>query len=115
LRLANREPQPEAARFLRGERARFTLETEIRHRRRAVMPDEKKVAPKQPDPADHPDPDGTKGSLEDDADSKALRLQVPFRGFKGNQQAFEIASPGPNVDSLPGESGEHGQHSGEDT
>ncbi len=70
--------------------------------------EEKKVPPQ------HPDPDDTKGSLEDDADNKALRLQVPFRGFKGTS-AFEIASPGPDVDSLPGESGEHGQHSGEDT
>jgi hypothetical protein len=62
----------------------------------------------------HPDPDDTKGSLEDDADSKVLRLQVPFRGFKGTS-AFELASPCCHVDSLPGESGEHGQHSGEDT
>lgn len=60
-----------------------------------------------------PDPDDTKGSLEDEADIRALRGQVPFRGFR-NSSAFEIASPGPDVDSLPGESGEHGSHSGED-
>jgi hypothetical protein len=59
-----------------------------------------------------PDPDDTKGSLEDEADEKMLRLQVPFRGRGAN--AFEAAAPGPDVDSLPGESGDHGEHSGED-
>jgi len=43
-----------------------------------------------------------------------LRLQVPFRGFPKGQTPFEIASPGCDVDSLPGESGGHGHHSGEE-
>ncbi len=60
------------------------------------------------------DPDATLGSLEDEADIKALRLQVPFRGVKGGS-AFDVASPGPDIDSFPGEHGDHGAHSGEDT
>ncbi len=59
-------------------------------------------------------PDDTKGSLEDDADEAAVRLQVPFRGFPEGTSAFELAGPSSEVDSLPGEHGEHGQHSGED-
>ncbi len=59
------------------------------------------------------DPDATLGSLEDEADVRALQLQVPFRGVKGGS-AFDVASPGPDVDSLPGEHGDHGAHSGED-
>ncbi len=58
------------------------------------------------------DPDDCKGSLEDDADEQVVRLQVPFRGRGPN--AFEAAAPGPEIDSLPGECGEHGEHSGED-
>jgi len=60
------------------------------------------------------DPDDTKGSCEDQASFRVLRLQVPFRGFPKGQTPFEIASPGCDVDSLPGESGGHGHHSGEE-
>ncbi len=71
------------------------------------MPDKKTTPPVL-------DPDATLGSCEDQADIQALRLQVPFRGVNGGS-AFDLASPGCDVDSLPGENGEHGQHSGEDT
>ena len=71
--------------------------------------------PEEKDPLPAPsDPDGTKGSLEDEASAKLMRLQVPFRGFKKGESAFEQASPCCDVDSLPGESGEHGHHSGEE-
>jgi hypothetical protein len=60
------------------------------------------------------DPDNTKGSQEDRADSGVMRRQVPFRGFPKGQTPFEIASPCCDVDSLPGESGQHGHHSGEE-
>lgn len=74
------------------------------------MPDNKLPAGQPP----REDPDNTKGSLEDDADMKALRQQVPHRGFPRGQSAEEIAGPGTTVDSLPGEHGDHGEHSGED-
>ncbi len=66
-------------------------------------------------PVRHPsgDPDSLKGSLEDQADDKVLRLQVPFRGFPGGLTAQDIAGTGV-LDSLPGEVGEHGEHSGEE-
>ncbi len=60
------------------------------------------------------DPDDTKGSCEDQATWKVLKHQVPFRGLPKGQTPFEVASPGCDVDSLPGESGEHGHHSGEE-
>ncbi len=64
-----------------------------------------------PDELKRPDPDATKGSLEDEADEKVTRLQVPFRGFKKSDISSEIA--GERVpDSLPGECGDHGEHSG---
>ena len=66
-----------------------------------------------PDELKRPDPDATKGSLEDEADEKVMRLQVPFRGFKKTDISNEIA--GERVpDSFPGECGEHGEHSGEE-